>query len=95
MKPSGEYPIDWEMIAWNVKAEAGWHCEHCGHVNDKTTHHVLTVHHLNGRKSDCEYENLVALCQRCHLRIQAKYDPEQMWLWLAPVWALIRGLVVV
>lgn len=33
---------------------------------------ILTVHHLNGVKHDCRWWNLVALCQRCHLTIQAK-----------------------
>lgn len=33
---------------------------------------VLTVAHLNHTPEDCRPENLVALCQRCHLR----YDRE-------------------
>jgi 5-methylcytosine-specific restriction endonuclease McrA len=33
---------------------------------------ILTVHHLNGVKHDCRWWNLVSLCQRCHLTIQAK-----------------------
>lgn len=33
---------------------------------------ILTVHHLNGVKHDCRWWNLAALCQRCHLLIQAK-----------------------
>jgi len=33
---------------------------------------ILTVHHLNGIKHDCRWWNLAALCQRCHLTIQAK-----------------------
>jgi hypothetical protein len=34
----------------------------------------LTVHHLDGNKWNCELWNLAALCQRCHLRIQAKVE---------------------
>lgn len=33
---------------------------------------ILTVHHLNGIKHDLRWWNLAALCQRCHLTIQAK-----------------------
>ncbi len=33
---------------------------------------ILTTHHLNGVKHDCRWWNLAALCQRCHLVIQAK-----------------------
>lgn len=33
---------------------------------------VLTVAHLNHRPEDCRPENLRALCQRCHNRLDAK-----------------------
>lgn len=35
---------------------------------------MLTVHHLDGDKWNLEWWNLAALCQRCHLRIQARVD---------------------
>lgn len=38
---------------------------------------ILTVHHLNGVKYDCRWWNLAALCQRCHLTIQAKVHMER------------------
>jgi len=31
---------------------------------------ILTVHHLDEDKANCRWWNLVALCQRCHLRMQ-------------------------
>ena len=31
---------------------------------------ILTVHHLDEVKANCRWWNLVALCQRCHLRMQ-------------------------
>ena len=34
---------------------------------------VLTVAHLNHKPEDCSDENLVALCQRCLLRYDAKH----------------------
>lgn len=40
---------------------------------------VLTVHHLDGDKSNCRWWNLAALCQVCHLRIQAKVVLERPW----------------
>lgn len=40
---------------------------------------VLTVHHLNGVKFDCRWWNLVSLCQRCHLTIQAKVWMDRPW----------------
>lgn len=88
-----DYPDDWDEIARDVKDRAEWHCEHCGHKHDPEHGYTLTVHHLDGVKSNCDYTNLVALCQRCHLHIQAIYRPGQMALpgWWIP-WMQERGL---
>ena len=87
-----DYPPNWPEIAKQIKAEAGWCCEHCGHPHCVKTGHVLTVHHLDMDKAHCDRSNLVALCQRCHLSIQARYTPGQLWLFQAPAWAVSRGL---
>jgi hypothetical protein len=47
---------------------------------------ILTVHHLNGRKFDLRWWNLAALCQRCHLEIQAKVTMERVWPWEHSEW---------
>jgi len=87
-----DYPPNWNEIAVDIKFRAGWCCEHCGHPHEVETGYVLTVHHLNGDKADCRFENLVALCQRCHLRIQAIYSPGQKLMFEKPQWMIIRGL---
>jgi 5-methylcytosine-specific restriction endonuclease McrA len=93
MDGSGEYPENWSEIAYEVKTEAGWRCEQCGREHDPGHGYCLTVHHLNGDKGDCRRENLVALCQRCHLSVQAHYAPGQEFLpGLKPAWAEVRGL---
>ncbi len=76
----GEYPADWAEIATKVKDEEGWKCERCDqpHVNDAKTGHMLTVHHLDGNKSNVERWNLAALCQRCHLRLEIKVNMDQL-----------------
>ena len=73
---SGRYPPDWDLIAKRVKTLANWICERCGAVHeiDGEFGFVLTVHHLDGNKWNCELWNLAALCQRCHLRIQHRVD---------------------
>jgi hypothetical protein len=43
-------------------------------------------------KANCDYKNLVALCQRCHLRIQAQYRPGQQLMFPYP-WMEKRGLL--
>jgi hypothetical protein len=40
---------------------------------------VLTVHHLDGDKANLSWWNLAALCQRCHLEIQAKVVMERVY----------------
>lgn len=77
---SGAYPADWPEIARRVKAAAGWACVRCGRAHDPASRHTLTVHHLNGRKDDCRWHNCLALCQRCHLRIQGRVDPNRPWV---------------
>lgn len=74
---SGHYPSDWKEIAERIKAAAGWCCERCKHRNEAATGHVLTVHHLDGNKSNCADWNLAALCQRCHLKIQGRVKMNQ------------------
>ena len=74
------YPENWGEIAVAVKKAAGWCCERCGRLHDPSAGYTLTVHHLDGDPSNCEESNLVALCQRCHLHVQAKLLPGQMML---------------
>lgn len=37
---------------------------------------ILTVHHLTGDKANCEWWNLLPLCQRCHLTVQGNVNPQ-------------------
>lgn len=98
---SGEYPPNWKEIATQVKNEANWQCVRCGHPHDFASRHVLTVHHLDGNKSNCAWWNLAALCQVCHLRIQGKvvmarawYLPHTPWFrpYAAGYYASVHGL---
>jgi len=86
------YPPNWVNIATQVKKLAGWQCENCGHNHDTPNGYMLGVHHLDMDKANCNHNNLVALCQRCHLRIQATYRPGQLSFAPWP-WAVKRGLM--
>lgn len=86
-RPSiGDYPENWKEIAEGVKNEADWKCVRCGHVHDVSAGYMLTVHHLDLNKSNCEWWNLVALCQRCHLQIQHKVVMEQVYMFEHSEW---------
>lgn len=67
-------------------------CEVCGlpnysYVNSKTRELclrdeenaikiVLTVAHLDHTPENCDYDNLKAMCQKCHLNYDAKHHAE-------------------
>jgi hypothetical protein len=40
---------------------------------------ILTVHHADGNKANIRWWNLLSLCQRCHLEIQAKVVMERVY----------------
>lgn len=73
------YPDNWKEIAKRIKDAAGWKCERCKEAHRVEGAFVLTVHHLDGNKSNCANWNLAALCQRCHLKIQGRVKMDQMF----------------
>ncbi len=79
---SGDYPDNWNEIAHAIKEASDWKCERCGHPQD----YCLTVHHLDMNKSNCEAYNLAALCQRCHLKMQAKIDMQHCYMYEHADW---------
>lgn len=89
------YPRYWGALAHRCKRKANWRCEHCGHSHDPGSGHTLTVHHLDMNPANCRWTNLVALCQRCHLHVQAVWQPggaiPPAW-GSAPEWITRRGL---
>lgn len=71
------YPADWEAISKRIRARAGGRCEWCNAENGRAhpvtgSLVVLTVAHLDHDPSNCDERNLAALCQRCHIRYDAR-----------------------
>jgi len=70
------YHPEWEEISAAVVRRAGNRCELCPAENGKLhwktkAFVVLTVHHIDGNPENNRRLNLIALCQRCHLRLEA------------------------
>jgi len=63
------YTPDWKYIAWKVKDRAGWKCEGCS-IPHGPCPRILTVHHIDLNPQNNQADNLIALCQRCHLKVQ-------------------------
>jgi 5-methylcytosine-specific restriction endonuclease McrA len=80
------YPPDWKEIAKGVKDAAGWACIRCGAPHQPAAGYTLTVHHADLDPSNNRWFNLLALCQRCHLRIQGKVILERPWVWEHTDW---------
>lgn len=87
-KSTGVYPPNWDEISRAVKDEAGWRCVRCGHIHDTPAGFMLTVHHLDLNPANCAWWNIPALCQKCHLRIQAKVVMEREWMFEHSTWFL-------
>lgn len=65
-------PGEWMEIVTNATAGE------CVKSGDKieAQWRVLTVHHLDGDKANDQWWNTLSLCQRCHLQVQTRVDPE-------------------
>lgn len=82
----GNYPDNWPEISARIRKNAGEKCERCRHPHDPTGGYTLTVHHLDGDKSNNADWNLAALCQRCHLHIQGVVFLPQYYLFEHSEW---------
>jgi 5-methylcytosine-specific restriction endonuclease McrA len=77
IRPSerAKYPATWKEISFQVRQAASWCCEQCGvqqgtPLVDGYRVGLKTAHVLNPNPSDCREENLRALCQACHNRLE-------------------------
>ena len=72
------YPDNWNKISLLIREKAGWKCELCSVPNGDFHlitggEVVLTVHHINNDPTDNRKINLIALCQRCHNRLDMPF----------------------
>lgn len=82
--PDSDYPADWPQIVAQVRARSGGRCECTGECGlhrgnrceelDNTEAKwasgkvMLTTAHRNHAPADCRLENLMHMCNTCHLR---------------------------
>lgn len=86
MKGTGAYNADFPQKALALKEKLGWRCERCDHPHDVEAGYTLTVHHLDGDKSNDADWNLAGLCQRCHLQVQGKVFMPQFYMFEHSDW---------
>ena len=59
MKGTGEYAVNQKEIHDELKNFMSWRCERCRRPHDPAHGYTLTVHHLDGNKSNNEKWNLL------------------------------------
>jgi hypothetical protein len=79
-----DYHPGWREISWAIiHIRAKNHCELCNAENGKPhwktgSRVVLTTAHINQDKTDNDFVNLLAVCQRCHFKIDAPYRKRRL-----------------
>jgi len=74
IKPENKkrYPQNWKQISEDIRFNrANNKCEVCGAENYQPhpltgSKVILTVAHLDHTPENCDYDNLKAMCQKCH-----------------------------
>jgi 5-methylcytosine-specific restriction endonuclease McrA len=108
---TNNYPPEWQTgeIQARIRERAGYACEICGLQFDPVTNIALNavdedgralvghVHHLDHNPPNCADDNLIFLCQTCHIRLHGQgWKPgDEMpvgWGNEPPPWVLRRGL---
>ena len=69
-----KYPEDWKEIRQAILARAENKCELCGAENYRShpitgSKVILTIHHIDHNITNNKPYNLMAACQKCHLRL--------------------------
>jgi hypothetical protein len=63
------YPKNWkDSLKEEIRKRDKYNCQLCK-INQNTQRRKLDVHHIDYNKKNCEFKNLISLCQKCHLRV--------------------------
>jgi 5-methylcytosine-specific restriction endonuclease McrA len=74
-----KYHPKWRLISKLIRYNRAKHkCEWCGAINYQShpvtgSKVILTVAHIDRNKNNNRFNNLAALCQRCHLNHDRKH----------------------
>lgn len=68
------YPKNWRVISLTIRGERNYTCEGCGQYGSRPRN-PLTVHHIDFNPTHNSPDNLLLLCAKCHLKVQAKQYP--------------------
>ena len=59
-----KYPVDWNnTLRQSIRERDHYTCKICG---EKQGDYAYSVHHIDYDKKNCNPDNLITLCKRCH-----------------------------
>ena len=67
---TNSYPRKWtEILKDSIRCRDNYICQECGTHQDELTGRSkkLDVHHIDYDKENCDPDNLVSLCRKCHI----------------------------
>ena len=65
------YPDDWtDTLKESIRQRDNYICQECGTHQDelKGWNKKLDIHHIDYDKKNCNPDNLIALCRKCHIK---------------------------
>ena len=72
-----KYGYDWtDVLKDSIRQRDNYVCQECGIHQDELSYR-LHVHHIDYNKKNCNPNNLISLCRKCHLK--TNYNREY-WL---------------
>lgn len=88
IKPENKilYHPEWKLISLKIRIERAKNkCEKCGIENGKQIEGkkgkiILTVAHIDQDPTNNNFNNLLALCQRCHFKLDLPYNLKKRWM---------------
>jgi len=68
------YSINWtESLKNQIRERDSRRCQICG-IKNQSCNHKLSVHHIDYDKENCNEDNLISLCKKCHLKTNFDRD---------------------
>lgn len=67
-----EYSLKWTLtLKENIRKRDCYFCQLCGKPQKKLNK-ILFIHHIDYNKQNCNFNNLISLCNKCHSKTNGK-----------------------
>lgn len=76
-KINSPYPDDWtDTLREAIRQRDDYTCQECGTHQDELKGRIrkLDIHHIDYNKDNCNPDNLITLCKKCHTKTNSNRD---------------------